>query len=122
MNSNRSAEPPVVPTFTESTRWFAYLGITAISVIVILDALVRLQGVLLVVAASLVIALGVQPFIRYLIDRGLTRAGAMGVLLALGVGVGGAVLAMGIPMVSTQLSAITERVQLSSRTCAVGVS
>lgn len=73
MNTNRSAEPPVAPTFMESTRWFVYLGITAVSVIVILYSLVRLQGVLLVVAASLVIALGVQPFIRYLIDRGLPR-------------------------------------------------
>lgn len=109
MNSNRSAEPPVIPTLVDSTRWFVYLGITAVSVIVIVYALVRLQGVLLVVAASLVIALGVQPFIKYLIDRGLTRAGALGTLLALGAGVGGGVLAMGIPMVSKQLSAITER-------------
>ena len=109
MNRNRSAEPPVVPSFAESTRWFAYLGITAISVIVILFALVRLQGVLLVIAASLVIALGVQPFIRYLMGRGLTRAGAMATLLALGVGIGGAMLAIGIPVVATQLSAITER-------------
>lgn len=109
MNSNHSDASPVAPPTLESARWFVYLGITAISAIVILYALVRLHGVLLVVAASLVIALGVQPFIRYLINRGLTRAGAMGVLLALGVGVGGAVLAMGIPMVSKQLSAITER-------------
>lgn len=106
---NNSIESVPVSSPLSSPRWFAYLGITAVLVIVVLFALVRLQGVLLVVAASMVIALGVQPFIGYLTRLGLSRASAMGVLLAGGVGLGGAVLAMGVPLVSTQLAAITER-------------
>lgn len=107
--NNKTIESVPIPSPLSSPRWFAYLGITAVSVIVVLFALVRLQGVLLVVAASLVIALGVQPFIGYLMGRGLSRIAAMGVLLVAGIGLGGAVLAMGIPLVTTQLATITER-------------
>lgn len=44
----------------------------AVGVIVTFQALSKLRGVLLVVAASLVIALGVQPFLKFLEKRGLS--------------------------------------------------
>jgi predicted PurR-regulated permease PerM len=93
-----------IPTW----RFLLRVGLLAIGVIITFQALLKLRGVFLVVAASLVIALGVQPFLRFMEDRGMSRIAATLVMLLIGAvaGIGAAWLIT--PVLGDQIVAIIE--------------
>jgi predicted PurR-regulated permease PerM len=93
-----------IPTWTFLLR----VGLLAIGVIITFQALLKLRGVFLVVAASLVIALGVQPFLRFMEDRGMSRLAATTVMLSLGVVAGVVATWLVAPMLGNQISAVIE--------------
>jgi predicted PurR-regulated permease PerM len=75
---------------TASTRrawpgvgYWVKVALAVIAVVVALRIVLLLQGVLLVVLASLVIALGMQPAISYLEGRGMRRGWALTTILLL---------------------------------------
>jgi len=62
------------------------VAVAVIGIVVALRVVLILQGVLLVVLASLVLALGMQPAINYLEEKGLNRGWALaGILIVLNV-------------------------------------
>ncbi len=93
---------------SSNVRWFIRLGLTAVATVVVIHVLIRVQGVLLVVAASLVIALGVQPFLGWLTSRGLSRGWSTAVLLTSGAIAVGSIAALFLPMVVDQMGRIAE--------------
>ncbi|CAN5851320.1 AI-2E family transporter [soil metagenome] len=100
--------PDEVSLAAPSWRFLVRLGILAVAAIVSFHALFKLRGVFLVVAASLVIALGVQPFLKFLEKRGLSRGLATTVMLSLGVVAGVGTTWLVAPMLSDQISEILE--------------
>lgn len=89
-----------------SPSYWVKVAVAVISIVVALWITLLLQGVLLVVLASLVLALGLQPAIEYLEARGMSRGWA----LALIIGLINVALVLGavviIPMAIEQLDAI----------------
>jgi predicted PurR-regulated permease PerM len=104
------AEDPAAEVSLAAPTWRFLLrvGILAVGVIVTFQALLKLRGVFLVVAASLVIALGVQPFLRFMEDRGMSRLAATTVMLSIGVVAGVAATWLLAPMLGDQISAAIE--------------
>ena len=89
------APDPLPPPTGDATPQWPSLGywvrvaIAVIAIVVGLRVVLLLQGVLLVVVASLVLALGMQPAVAWLERRGLSRAIGLAVLL---VGIGAVML------------------------------
>ncbi|MEX2133500.1 MAG: AI-2E family transporter [Acidimicrobiia bacterium] len=114
MDPNKPLPPPVeegpdeVALAAPSWRVLIRLGALAVGVIVTFQALLKLRGVFLVVAASLVIALGVQPFLKFLERRGLSRGMATTVMLSIGVVVGLGTTWLVAPMLGDQISEVIE--------------
>jgi predicted PurR-regulated permease PerM len=90
------------------------MKVTAAVIVVIALALllVVLRHVVVLVLASLVLAIGLQPAVRLLTDRGVRRGAAVAVLFVVGLVLMGAFLAVVIPIVARQL---TELIQVAPR-------
>lgn len=68
-----------------------------------------LQGILLVILASFVLAIGFQPAVQWLEARGLRRGlGLAVVLMSFLVGIGG-LLALAVPLIASQLGGLAEQ-------------
>lgn len=114
MDPQKPPPPPIeeardqVVLAAPSWRFLLRLGLLAIAVIVTFQSLLKLRGVFLVVAASLVIALGVQPFLKFLEKRGLSRGVATTVMLSIGVVAGVGTTWLVAPMLGDQISEVIE--------------
>lgn len=114
MDAPKPAPPPVEERRDEvnlappSWRFLIRWGVLALGVIITFQAFLKLRGVFLVVAASLVIALGVQPFLKFLERRGLSRGLATAVMLLIGVVVGVGATWLIAPMLANQIAAVIE--------------
>ena len=115
--SRAELAPPSRETATDedadSSRWppvsyWARVTVVVLLVVVGFGLLWILRGVALVLVASLVLAIGLQPSIRWLENRGLRRGWALaaillaGLILMIGLGV---VL---VPFLVDQISALVE--------------
>ncbi len=98
------SERPALQWPAPSYWWTVAAGV--IGLVVAVHLLLRLQGVLLVVVASFVLALGMQPAITWLEERGLARWQAMVAVLALGAAAAGAAVAAIVPVLIGQLDEI----------------
>jgi predicted PurR-regulated permease PerM len=74
--------PDPAPVWPNLGYWIR-VAIAVIAIVVALRVVLILQGVLLVVLASLVLALGMQPAIDFFEGRGLNRGWALAVILVL---------------------------------------
>ncbi len=102
-------EPDVQPTVQLSwppVRYWAKTAGVILAMAVGLYLLGRLQGVLLVVLSSFVLALGLQPSIDWLVERGLKRWQAMAVVIVAGFLIAGAAAAAIVPVLITELDDI----------------
>ena len=101
---------------TQTTPAWPHLGywirvaVAVIAIVVFLRLILLLQGVLLVLLASLVLALGLQPAIEYLEGRGLKRGWALAMIIIAAnvVLIGGAVAL--VPTALNQLDAIGDSI------------
>lgn len=87
-------------------RYWFEIAAGVIGIVISVLLAVKLQGVLLVVIASFVLALGMQPSLEWLERRGLARWQAMGVVLVSGVAAAVAVLLALVPMLIAQIDEI----------------
>ncbi len=87
-------------------RYWIRIAAAVIGMVVALNLLLRLQGVLLVVVASFVLALGLQPALTGLGRVGLERWQAMGVVLLGGLAVAGAAAGAIVPVLVGQIDEI----------------
>lgn len=106
--ANRVEEPvPAnVPLVWPAPRYWFQIALGVIGIVISVLLAVRLQGVLLVVFASFVLALGLQPSLEWLVGRGLARWQAMGVVVVGGLAATVAVLMALVPVLITQLDEI----------------
>lgn len=109
-----SRQPPVEtrepgPVWPNLGYWIR-VAIAVIGIVVALRVVLILQGVLLVVLASLVLALGMQPAIDFFEGRGLNRGWALTVILVLlnVVLIAGALVV--VPMAVDQIDEIGEAI------------
>ncbi|HEX2153894.1 MAG TPA: AI-2E family transporter [Acidimicrobiia bacterium] len=86
--------------------YWVKVAVAVIAIVLALRITFLLQGVLLVLLASLVLALGLQPAIEYLEERGMSRGWALTLIIGIVniVLVAGAIVV--IPMAANQLDAI----------------
>ncbi len=80
------------------------IGVVLIGVVVVLLLVLELRPILLIVAASFVLALGVQPALAWFEHRGLSRAMALAIVMAAGGVVVGGFLVAVVPALVTQLA------------------
>jgi predicted PurR-regulated permease PerM len=86
------------------------VGALVIGLVVTLQLLVELQAVLLVVVASAVLAIGLQPAIRWLERRGVTSGLAMGAIMVAGLVVAVVLALLTIPMILSQIGEIAQAI------------
>ncbi|MGZ4155155.1 MAG: AI-2E family transporter [Actinomycetota bacterium] len=103
--ADQPASPPAppAPTYAPVTYW---MKVAAAVVVVVALALliVVLRHVLILVLASLVLAIGLQPAVRWLTARNVRRGAAVGLIFVVGVLLVGAFLAVVIPIVARQVT------------------
>lgn len=101
--------PEPAPVWPNLGYWVR-VAIAVIAIVVALRVILILQGVLLVVLASLVLALGMQPAIDFFEGRGLNRGWALAVILVLlnVVLIAGALVV--VPMAVDQIDEIDEAI------------
>ena len=87
--------------------WVKVAALVLLLVIAI-RMLAILQGLLIVLAASPVLAIGLQPTISWLEKRGLPRGLAMTVIIAIGIVATGAALFLIVPVVVDQVGTLVE--------------
>ncbi len=81
-----------------------------LGLVVALRLVVALEGVLLVVLASAVLAIGLQPTIRWLESRGVTSALAMATIMVTGLLVAGVLAVLLVPMMLSQVGQLAEAI------------
>lgn len=97
------------PTYAPVTYWMKVAaGVFVVIALALL--IVVLRHVLVLVLASLVLAIGLQPAVRWLTDRKVRRGVAVALLFGVGLVLVGAFLAVVIPIVARQ---VTELIQAS---------
>ena len=105
---NEAAPPPAEESMWPPFQYWVKVGTGIIGIVVVLRMILLLQGVLLLILASLVLALGLQPPIERLTDRGMRRGVALTIVLA-GIGIPVAVvLAMIIPTAVAQTQQVVD--------------
>ena len=104
-NGGGAVEPgPTWPTL----GYWVRVAVAVVAIVISVRVILILQGVLLVVLASLVLALGMQPAIAYFESRGFSRGTALAaILIGVNVVLIGAAWVM-IPMAVDQVDAIGE--------------
>lgn len=91
------------------------VGALIIGLVIALQLVVALQSVLLVVLASAVLAIGLQPAIRWLERRGVTNSLAMVTIMVAGLVLAGGVLLLTIPMILQQVGELAEAIPAAVR-------
>lgn len=89
-----------------SPKYWLQIAAGVIGMVIAVGLLVRLEGVLLVVVASFVLALGLQPTLSWMEQRGLARWQAMAVVLLGGIVAAGAAIGAIVPLLIGQLDEI----------------
>jgi len=85
------------------------VGLTLIGVVIAIQVIGILQGILLVILASFVLAIGFQPAVQWFEARGLRRGlGLAVVLMSFLVGIGG-LLALALPLIASQFGELAEQ-------------
>ncbi len=97
-------ERPALGWPAPSYWWKVAAGV--IGLVVTVHLFLRLQGVLLVVVASFVLALGLQPALAWLERRGLARWHAMAMVMLAGLALAAAAVAAIVPVLIGQLDEI----------------
>ncbi len=101
---DRPDDPPLLGWPAPSYWWKVAAGV--IGLVVAVHLFLRLQGVLLVVVASFVLALGLQPALDWLQRRGLARWQAMALVILAGAAMAAAAVAAIVPVLIGQLDEI----------------
>jgi predicted PurR-regulated permease PerM len=102
-----AAVPAPAPAWPTLGYWVR-VAVAVVAIVISVQVVLILQGVLLVLLASLVLALGMQPAIAYIESRGVSRAAALAsILVGIGVLVGAGAWVM-IPVAIDQVEAIGE--------------
>ncbi|MGH8947079.1 MAG: AI-2E family transporter [Acidimicrobiia bacterium] len=100
-----SARPEWEERWPPPSYWIK-VGITLIAAIFAVRLMGTLQGILLIILASFVLAIGFQPAIEWLGRRGVRRGlGLAVVLMAFLIGIGG-LLALAVPLVFSQMGEV----------------
>lgn len=89
-----------------SPRYWLQVAAGVLGLVVAIHLVLRLQGVLLVLFASFVLALGLQPALSWLEKRGLARWQAMALVVLGGAAATGAVIGSIIPVVIGEVDEI----------------
>lgn len=85
------------------------IGLALIGAVIALQLFATLQGIVLVIVASFVLAIGFQPAIEWFERRGVRRGlGLAVVLMAFLIGIGG-LLALALPLIFSQLGELVEQ-------------
>jgi hypothetical protein len=100
------SDPPA-PGYAPVTYWMK-VAAGVIVVIALALMLVVLRHVLVLVLASLVLAVGLQPAVRWLTARNVRRGTAVAIIFAVGLLLVGAFLALVIPIVARQLTELIQ--------------
>ena len=103
---------PTPPTSRAPVTYWMKVAAGVIVVIALAALLVVLRHVVVLVLASLVLAIGLQPAIRWLIDRRVRRGVAVALIFGVGLVIVGAFLAIVSPIVARQ---VTELIQAAPR-------
>ena len=107
-SASNAGDPGMPPPTWPTLGYWVRVAVAVVAIVISVRVVLILQGVLLVVLASLVLALGLQPAIAYFESRGLSRGAALATIL-IGVNV---VLVAGawvtIPMAIDQVDEIGE--------------
>jgi predicted PurR-regulated permease PerM len=103
--ADRAAASPAqpAPTYAPVTYWMK-VAAGVIVVVALAFLIVVLRHVLILVLASLVLAIGLQPAVQWLTARNVRRGAAVGLIFAVGVVLVGAFLAVVIPIVARQVT------------------
>lgn len=88
--------------------YWVKVGALILALVITLRMLTILQGVLLVLAASLVLAIGLQPAIAWLERRRVPRAVALALILLLGLAVAAGALLLIVPVVVEQVTNLVQ--------------
>lgn len=111
MSEQVGEAPP--PTWTDRFPPVSYwlrVGALVVGLVVALRLVAALEAVLLVVLASAVLAIGLQPAIRWLAERGVTSAMAMATIMVAGLVVAGGLALMVVPMILAQVGELAEAI------------
>lgn len=112
MTENDSNRPTGGPAWEE--RWppvsyWIKVGLALISAVVALRLLGILQGILLVILASFVLAIGFQPAIQWFEQRGMRRGLGLGLVLMGSLAIAGGMMALVLPLIFTQVGELADR-------------
>ncbi len=102
------ASAPVL-SFPPATYWLKAAAMV-VALVVALRLVVALESVLLVVLASAVLAIGLQPTIRWLETRGVTSGLAMAAIMVAGLAVAVGLAILLVPMILTQLGELADAI------------
>lgn len=103
MSSRARAEWP-------SPTYWVRVAAGVVGLVLAVLLVLRLQGVLLVVVASMVLALGMQPAVSWLHERGLARGSALAILLGVIAAIVGLGAVVVVPTALGELDGIIEAV------------
>lgn len=93
---------PLAGGFPPANYWVR-VGAALIAIVIALRLIVVLESVLLVVLGSFVFAIGLQPAIRWLEDRGVRSVLAMGIIMVAGLVLFGGLAALSVPLIVDQI-------------------
>ena len=95
--------------FPPASYWLK-VATGVLGLVVALRLVVALESVLLVVLASAVLAIGLQPTIRWLEARGVTSALAMAAIMVAGLVVAAGLAVLLVPMILTQIGELADAI------------
>lgn len=109
--SKADDQSEVQPSWKENwppyTYW-ARVGITLIALVGLVALLWSLRGILLILVASLVLAIGLQPAIRWFERRGIKRGWGLAAVLVAGLVVFGGLAIVLVPFIVGQIADLIE--------------
>lgn len=91
-------------------RYWARVGLVIIGIVVALRMLAILQSILIVLAASTVLAIGLQPSIDWLHRRRVPRGAALALIMAAGLVIAAGTVLLIAPVVAEQVRALAEAI------------
>ena len=91
-------------------RYWARVGLVIIGIVVALQLLAILQSILIVLAASTVLAIGLQPSIDWLHRKRVPRGAALALIMAGGLAIAAGTVLLIAPVVAEQVRALADAV------------
>jgi predicted PurR-regulated permease PerM len=110
---NTEAAPPSPGPGRPGRSWFAIgfrLGLGAVIAYLLVQAVLKIQGVLTLTLLALVVAISVEPIVAWLTTKGMRRRWAVTCVIITLFIVWGAVLALFIPPVTSEINALVKAV------------